>query len=453
MNDATAIWQRMQINLEKCLKPGLFQVWIKPLQATFADAKGQELILEAPNEFVASWVRERLMGHILEAAKEVLGAAPKISICSSKKAPEKLPLSLVGLGRTKEKEQLALPIQTSVTRTTIFRYSFDDFVVGPCNELAFVASTSFCSRSISSDQLFLCSGPGLGKTHLVQAVGRELVRECNRSRVRIAYLTAEEFACHLIMAIKSKQIEQFKARFRDNIDILLLEDIHFFQGKEKMQNEFLSTIKSLQNQGKKVVFSSTFLPRELDGLDSHLISRLCQGFLAVIEKPDFETRVKIVHTKARNFQVTIPTEVGELLAEKIQNDVRQLESCLQNLIFKARLLKEKITLDLAWQVLKNYGLEEQSLDLQRIMQFVAAAFDLPVEALCSKSRKKQCVLARNTAFYLARKYTDHSLKEIGQKFNRRHSTVLKGIARVEREINKQTPLGRQLAKVIERIER
>jgi chromosomal replication initiator protein len=287
----------------------------------------------------------------------------------------------------------------------------------------------------------------------VQAVGRELVRECNRSRVRIAYLTAEEFACHLIMAIKSKQIEQFKARFRDNIDILLLEDIHFFQGKEKMQNEFLSTIKSLQNQGKKVVFSSTFLPRELDGLDSHLISRLCQGFLAVIEKPDFETRVKIVHTKARNFQVTIPTEVGELLAEKIQNDVRQLESCLQNLIFKARLLKEKITLDLAWQVLKNYGLEEQSLDLQRIMQFVAAAFDLPVEALCSKSRKKQCVLARNTAFYLARKYTDHSLKEIGQKFNRRHSTVLKGIARVEREINKQTPLGRQLAKVIERIER
>ncbi|WP_289510027.1 chromosomal replication initiator protein DnaA [Desulfovulcanus ferrireducens] len=444
MNDS---WQRMLKILEKCLKPGIFQVWIKPLQADF---KGQELILEAPNEFVASWVRERLKGHILEAAKEVLGLAPKISICSSKKAPEKMPLNL---GRAKVKEQLGLPIHTSVPKTTInFRYSFDNFVVGPCNELAFVASKTFCSQSISSDQLFLCSGPGLGKTHLVQAVGKELSSECNRSNVRIAYLTAEEFACHLIMAIKSKQIEQFKARFRDNIDILLLEDIHFFQGKEKMQNEFLSTIKSLQNQGKKVVFSSTFLPRELDGVDGHLVSRLCQGFLAVIEKPDFETRVKIVHNKARSFQVSIPEEVGELLAEKIQNDVRQLESCLQNLIFKAKLLKERISLDLAWQVLKNYGLEEQTFDLKKIIQFVAGAFDLPVEALSSKSRKKQCVLARNTAFYLARKYTDHSLKEIGQQFNRRHSTVLKGIANVEREISKQTPLGRQLAKIIERLE-
>jgi chromosomal replication initiator protein len=437
-------WQRIQHILQKCLKEGIFKVWIKPLQGEFKDNK---LVLIARNEFVASWIREKLLEQIKQAAFEVLGEVPEIELKVSKAKP-----SVPFLAQAEEKSQLALPIAPKVNVEGVFRYTFQDFVVGPCNELAFLASRTFCQSYISSDQLFLCSAPGLGKTHLVQSMGWELLKNSNRSKVRIAYLTAEEFSSQLVLAIKSKQVEQFKAKFREQIDILLLEDIHFFQNKEKLQDEFLCTIKSLTNQGKKVVFSSMFLPKELQGVDSQLTSRLCQGFMAVINKPDPDTVLRILEHKSKKLQVNIPKNVGEYIASRVHSDIRQLESCLNNLVLKAKLLKEKISLDLAKEVLKHYTLEKDNvIDLDYILKNVARVYDLSLEELLSQSRKKSYVWARNTAYYLARKYTDLSLEEIGRRFNRRHSTVLKGIAKVEREINRQTPLGRQIEKTLERI--
>ncbi len=444
------VWERIQIILEKSLKSGIFQLWIKPLKGEY-HSKKKTLVLSAPNEFVASWVRERLQTMIAEAAQDVLEVTPYIRIEASENGDSCNPLE-AEVQEVKSKEsQPHLPLQSSVQLTSRFRYNFQDFVVGPCNELAFVASRSFCRENISSDQLFLCSSTGLGKTHLVQSMGNNLVTESNKQKPAVAYLTAEEFACQLIQALKSKQVEQFKAKFRDQIDILLLEDIHFFQGKEKIQYEFLSTINALQSQGKKVVLSSTFLPKELNDLDSNLVSRLCNGFMAVIDKPDLGTRQEILRQKANSLQVSIPDEVTHLLAERIQTDVRQLESCLHNLVFKARMLKQKITTQTAQEVLRNYDLQEQSLDMEQIIQSVCRVFELPQDKLCSKSRKKQHVLARNLAFYLARRYTGHSLKDIGYRFNRRHPTVLKGITNVEREISKDTPLGRQLKDTVTKI--
>ncbi len=408
------------------------------------------MTLQAPNEFVASWVRERLQGMIIEAGQDVLGITPRLEITTAREDDVCTPLGASGQTRSRESRK-HLPVQSNIQVISRFRHSFQDFVVGPCNELAFVASRSFCREQVSSDQLFLCSSTGLGKTHLVQSMGSNLANESNRDTLRIAYLTAEEFACQLIQAIKSKQVEQFKARYRNQIDILMLEDIHFFQGKEKIQGEFLSTINSLQSQGKKVVLSSSFLPKELNDLDSNLVSRLCRGFMAVIDKPDLQTRQEILLQKATRMQVSLPQEVSRVLAERIQTDIRQLESCLSNLVFKARMLKERITLEMALEVLKNYDLKEQNLDLEEIIQSVCRVFDLPREKICSKSRRKQHVLARNLAFYLARKYTGHSLKEIGYRFNRRHSTVLKGVANVEKEVNTDTPLGRQLKDAVSRV--
>lgn len=437
-------WQRIQNILQKCLKEGLFKVWIKPLEG---EVVGNKLILTARNDFMASWVREKLLDKIKEAAFEVLGEVPEVEIKITRKRK-----CVPFLAEQQDSSQLALPIAPKVNVEGVFRYSFNDFVVGPCNELAFLAAKTFCQSYIASDQLFLCSSPGLGKTHLVQSMGLELLKKSNKNRVKVAYLTAEEFSSQLVLAIKSKQVEQFKARFREQIDILLIEDIHFFQNKEKLQDEFLCTIKSLTTQGKKVVFSSMFLPKELKGIDSQLTSRLCQGFMAVINKPDPETVLRILEHKSKKFQVSIPKAVGEYIANRVQSDIRQLESCLNNLILKARLLKEKISLDLAREVLKNYALEKENvIDLDYILQNVSRVYDLSLEEILSKSRKKNYVWARNTAFYLARKYTDLSLKEIGRRFNRRHSTVLKGIAKVEREISRQTPLGRQIEKTLERI--
>ena len=444
----TNVWERIQIILEKNLKPGLFQLWIKPLKGSY-NSETRLITLEAPNEFIASWVKEKLEDFVLESSKDVLGLTPELSITSPKNNGSSSPMK-VSRNCTRY-EQPALPGKTPLNIMSSFKFTFQDFVVGPSNELAYVASKSFCSQNITSDQLFLCSSTGLGKTHLAQSMGNFLAEHSNRKSIRLAYLTAEEFASQLVMAIKSKRMEEFKARFRDQIDVLLIEDIHFFQGKEKIQNEFLSTVNSLQCQGKKIVFTSTFLPKELNDIDSNLISRLCRGFLAVIDKPDLKTRQEIVRNKATSLQVSLSDEVTDFLAGRIQKDIRQLESCLNNLIFKARMLKENITLELAMQVIKNYDCQDAKINMDEILTQVCTLFDISRESICSRSRKKQYVLARNVAFYIARKYTDFSLKEIGYQFNRRHSTVIKGITSIEKEISRHSPQGRQLKQTINQI--
>ena len=438
-------WQQILNILEGSVPEPVFKVWLQPLEA---ELEKDKLWLRARNDFMAGWIREKFLAKIQEASAEVLGFIPEIKIEAKKQ--KKFQPVLAELNQNSA--QAHLPILPEVRSSCVFRYYFEDFVVGPSNELAFLASKSFSQNQVSTDQLFLCSAPGLGKTHLVHSVGTELLKVSNKSRLKIAYLTAEEFASQLVSALRSKQMELFKAKFRQNIDVLLIEDIHFFQNKQKLQDEFLCTIKSLTEQGKKVVFSSTFLPKELEGLDAQLVSRLCQGFLAVINRPDQETLLRIIEHKSKKMQISIPKDVGEYLACSVNKDIRQLESCLLNLILKARLLKRNVDLSFAQEVVRQFKPNKgQEIDLDFIIKRVAQVFTLPEEALVSKSRKKDYVLARSIIFYLARKHTDLSLGDIGQRFNRKHSTVLKGIAKIERECSRNTPLGRQIKQSIKAV--
>ena len=447
-----SMWSATQKILERSLNPGLYQVWIKPLDAVI---DGATLTLSAPNEFVASWVRERLAGQIAEAAAQAMGQVPTVAVvaraaadgpvtfCREPEAPaafqaasQNAPSGANGDG--------AAPGQ-------LFRFSFDQFVVGPSNALAYEASLGLCRETLPASQLFISAGPGLGKTHLTQAMGNHLSAAEGGRKPRVVYLTAEEFSSRLILHIKMREVERFKAQFRENVDLLILEDIHFFQGKLKLQDELLNTISALQTRGCRVVMTSSFLPKELSGLDNQLASRLCAGFLATIELPDFKTRRSILTRKAKTHQVLLPGEVADLLAGRIKNDIRQLESCLQNLILKARILGKAINLDMAWDILKNYDLARPVVGLDQIVEFVCSTYDISPEGLASKSRKRQHVMARNTAFFLARKHTELSLHHIGERFNRRHSTVVKGITAVERQLSLQTPLGRQLEMTIEKL--
>ncbi|GFM37412.1 chromosomal replication initiator protein DnaA [Desulfovibrio psychrotolerans] len=509
------IWPHIQQILQKRLTPGLFKVWITPLAA---EVSGKEIRLTAPNDFVASWVRDRLLDDITAAAAEVMslsqndlsatGEMPVVTVCASKtpqQAPARtltqagvLPLnqadhaeaafgaktvadwricdagevangfaasgerfgvaggtqySMTQQAGFAETRQMSLPIsQPLVSRVVDWRFDFESFVVGPSNNLAFAASQGITRSSQSADTLFLSSGPGLGKTHLMQAVGNELCRSSNRSRVRVEYLTAEEFGTRLIAALKSREVDRFKARYRD-VDLLLLEDVHFLQGKERMQDEVLATIKALQSRGSRVVLSSSFAPRDLKELDSQLVSRFCSGFLAAIERPDFATRRDILRRKASQYQVTLPDNVTDLLAENIRADVRQIESCLHNLILKARILNQQISMNIAWEVISQYASHETVMDMESIVRCVCNGFDLSPSQLNSRSRRRELVVARNTVFYLARKHTDMSLKDIGDHFNRKHSTVLKGITNLEREMSRETPIGRQVASTVALIER
>lgn len=352
--------------------------------------------------------------------------------------------------------QFALPVEQTTQSRQLpepgWRFSFDDFVVGPCNELAYAASRSMCDDLLHADILYLSSAPGLGKTHLMQAVGKALCSCCNRRSMKVEYLTAEELTTQFFQALKSQSMDRFKARFR-TADLFLLEDVHFMQGKEKMQSELLATVNALSERGSKVVFTSSFIPKDLKSLDNQLQSRLSAGLLAVIDRPDEALRRKILRHKAATHQVVLPDEVEDALAKYINKDVRQIESCLQNLILKARLLNTNISLKMAFEVMSHYAQCHPVLDMESILLFVCKAFRINREQLFSACRKQEFVQARNTAFFLARKHTDLSLEAIGRQFNRRHSTVLKGITSLEREISRQSPLGRQLANTLSLIER
>jgi ATPase involved in DNA replication initiation len=353
--------------------------------------------------------------------------------------------------------QVPLPVSLVADRASDrqmrkWRHSFDDFVIGPSNELAHAASRSICGEMQGCELLFLNSAPGLGKTHLMQSVGNYLCTCCNRKLPRVEYLTAEEFTSQFFLALNQKETDKFKHRFRD-IDLLLLEDVHFLQGKAKTQDELLGSLKAIDARGGKVVFTSSFAAAELRNMDEQLHSRLCSGLLAPITRPDEETRKRIFYQKARAFQVHLPEEVEDTLARHIRSDVRQIESCLRNLVLKARLLNCGISLQMAWEVIAQYVNHAPVLDFEGIVSFVCKGFGLSKEQLCSNSRKQEYVMARNSAFFLARKHTDLSLEAIGQQFNRRHSTVLKGITNIEREMGRQTPAGRQLTRVLGMIEK
>ena len=312
------------------------------------------------------------------------------------------------------------------------------------------AAQDVCRSGGDVRTLFVNSASGLGKTHLAQAVGQSLSR--NSSGARVAYLTAEEFASRFVAALRSHDVEAFKGRLKE-LDVLLLEDVHFFQGQEKMQDMALAVVKNLQARGGRVIFTSSFSPRELQRVDSQLVSHFCSGILTNMGRPDEEMRRHILTRKARSFQVLLPDPVCDLLASRLRGDVRQMESCLNSLIFKARLLNCGLNLDLALEVLNQYAGVDCGPDLPTIIRLVCESYGLEERQLCSRSRRRECVLGRNTVYYLARKHTELSLEEIGGPFNRRHSTVIKGITSVERELSKESSLGRQIARAVDLIER
>lgn len=433
-------WERVVARVAQCIPPGMMQLWVRPLSGMVVD---DTLVVRAPNQFVRDWVENRLRATFEDAAEAELGFRPRLDLGVVEESSRLLAAS----------RQLVLPTPTAAppVSTVAFRHGFDDFVVGPCNQLAYAAAQGFCRGDAGVEQMLLCAAPGLGKTHLAQAIGAEIVRHTGQRQVRVCYVSAEEFVSQLVVAIRSRTTEQFKNRFRQNVDLLLLEDVHFFQGKEKMQDELVSTLDCLRQSGRQVVLTSSFLPRDLKDMDVHLTSRLTQGFLATMDRPDYATRLAIVQDKARREGITMPASVAELLAQRLRSDVRQLESCVRNLVLRARLLSVDITTALAWEILRNYEIDSPCLSLDAIISFVCQAYGISFDELCSRSRKRDRVVARNTVFYLARKHTELSLVEIGRRLNRNHSTVIKGITSVEREIARRTPLGNQLAHTIGRL--
>lgn len=492
-----SLWCNICKKLAETLPETQFKVWILPLSASMA---GETLTIHAVNDFVAKFLRTKFLEQILSIAQQAGAGAIQVNISVGTEGRKASECVAEFSGATKvspvgsivdaahadtslnspshecvasdthaatvtqnmaqgsmQVRQESLPLSWSprTYNPRSWRYKFSDFVVGPCNELAHAAAKSLCAQSAHStysDVLFLCSQPGLGKTHLMQAVGSGLAAVSNYHAPRVEYLSAEEFATQMRLALRSGEIDRFKTRFRE-ADVLLLEDIHFLQDKIKTQDEVLATVSSLLQRGSRVVFSSSFAPRDLSGIDSQLLSRLGSGLIAGIERPDFETRRKIISHKASVHKVYLADEVTDYLAQTINSDVRQIESCLHNLALKAKILNTTISMHMAMETVANYASDNSSVTLSTIARLVCESFGVTPEFMNSKSRKQQYVQARNTAFFLARKHTDLSLQDIGRHFNRSHSTVIKGITSLERDVHQQNTVGRQIQGTISLIER
>lgn len=417
--------------------------------------------LSVPSIFVANWVRDKLGDPLRHAAAPVLGLTADsitldIRVVEPTPVERPVPLSMppqvpacVPMPHTAEaavQRHLPLPVPPLPR----WRYHFDDFVVGPTNAVAVAAARDLCRPRSSVETLFVSADSGLGKTHLIHAIGQCLCAD--QGQARVGYLTAEDFTSRFVMATRSHQMDSFKSSLRD-LDVLLLDDVHFFQGKEKTQDEALATIKSLQARGSRVVLTSSFTPRELSHVDGQLVSYFCSGLLANMDTPTTDMRRDMLRRKARLHQVILPETVVNLLAEQLDTNVRQLESCLNNLIFKARHLNRPICRELALDVLGHYAHVERCVDVESIIRLVCESYGLSPRQLTSRSRRHECVLARNTIYYLARKHTELSLQQIGEKFNRRHSTVIKGITSIERTLQHQSSLSRQITSTVQLVER
>lgn len=449
-----SLWSDIRRELAQSMENAGVSVWLDSLNAEYAEGR---LTLFAGTEFMARFVREHFRDDILRAAEGRLGAAPSLEIKArprpeSEKAPsrgEKAAELAPALPETQAERPGALYLQRP------WRYSFEDFVVGPCNDFAYAAARSLCGgRSRFSDLVYLCSPAGMGKTHLLQAVGGSLSGADNLLAMRVEYLNATDFANQLRSLLRGNDMDRlnrFKERFRA-ADALLLENLHAVQKMEKTQNELLSIISCLLDKGGRVLLSSTAPPHELRDMDEQLRSRLASGIIAGIEPPDAETRLRIISRKAAAQQLALSEDIAAYLAEHMRTDVRRIEGCLHTLACKAKMLNRAISMDLARETLGEC-LGHSAPALPELIRLVCEGFGLTPEDLRSKSRKRGYVQARNALFHLARRHTDLSLQELGRRFNRSHSAVSKGIESLEQEMQRQSHAGRQLARTVELIER
>jgi chromosomal replication initiator protein len=419
-----AVWQAAKEILKEQLPEATFDLWIEPLLAE-SGPEG-ELALSCPNPFALRWVQ----AHYLQLIRETLGSVRERGRPVHLKlltAPMRPP-ALV------PRCQPSLPMVSKKAAGRWFNraFTFDQFVVGSSNRLAYQASRALARNDTFYNRiLFLTSGPGLGKSHLSQAVGNFITQAAAGRQVR--YLTAENFANEMVDALKNGQMSTFKDRFRRDCDVLLLEEVQFLSGKEKIQAEVCYTLDTLVSQKKRLVFTSCYLPGEISHLSQELRSRLTGGLITPIAPPDFATRVNILGNKAKNRGVQVSAKILEYLAEYVDGDVRRLESALDCLVARSSLLKETLSLRMAEEVLQDLKAVETRLKTPDIQKIVGDYYGVSLPELLGRSRQKRLVRARQMALYFCRIYTEKTMMELGRLFQRSHASVVHALQTLERD--------------------
>lgn len=441
-------WDKTITRLQESLPPHTFNTWIKPLSYKTAD--DSQVFVEVPN----TYYRDRLQSTYSSMIKKTMRELSQninldvAFVVPSTTSPVFNPDQFKKISQEKTREKLAQKavIQTQEKTNLYDQYTFDKFIVGTGNQFAHAAAESVAAKPGQQyNPLFLYGGVGLGKTHLLCAIGHSMKQQNPQSKV--IYETCEQFTNQMINAIRYQKTEQFRTRYRNNCDLLLLDDIQFLSKKERTQEEFFHTFNVLHQQNIQIVFTSDELPKNIPDIDERLRSRFEWGLLCDIQAPDLETRVAILGKKIEELHLDVDQDVLNFLAEKFQNNVRSLEGALTRLSAQASLSNTKIDKDFALKVFSDQ-ISERVLNIETIQQKVASFFMLNVSDLKSSSRKKNVAQPRQIAMYLSRKHTRHSFPEIGQKFGGKdHTTIMHAVKKVEKMQKEEEDIKNTLAAI------
>jgi chromosomal replication initiator protein len=423
-----------------------FNIWFGPIRC--ASVSSVAIVLEVPNHFFKSWLMERYMDVLSSAVTKAAGSELKIEFVlgddapsgaaqvaehdTSKKGAKKDPKGFWPFARQAADHAREIGLED--------RYTFDSFVIGPSNRFAHAAAMAVAdSPAKAYNPLFIYGGTGLGKTHLMHAIGKRALEK--NPKARVLYISSEDFTNQLISAIQNRSTLKFRDKYR-NVDVLLIDDVQFIAGKDSTQEEFFHTFNALYDAHKQIVVTSDRPPKEIQKLEERLVSRFLYGLVTDIQPPDFETRMAILKKKSEKETVTLPEDVFYFLAEKIKTNIRELEGALMRVVASAKLVGKDINVDLAKDLLKDMITEgEKKVSIDLIQKRVSEYFDIKLSDMRAKKRSKAVAYPRQIAMYLARQLTDYSLPEIGDQFGGRdHTTVMHACGKIETDIESKEGL-------------
>ncbi len=436
------LWGNILNHVKKEVNGNSFATWFKPIKPS--KVEDDTLTIQVPSQFFYEWL-ETHYGTVLNSAViHTLG--PKGRLLYSVIMDSSIhSVQLPSIKKTAPKPS----VQSNVNE----RFTFDSFVEGDCNKFAKAASLTVAKTpgGTTFNPLLIYGGVGLGKTHLIQAIGNMAMQSGNLKRVM--YVDSERFTMDFINSIQKNKTTEFSSIYR-NVDLLVVDDIQFLSNKERTQEEFFHTFNTLHNKGKQIVLSSDRAPKELNGIEERLISRFQWGLVVDIQLPDLETRQAILQKKAEENGLDLPGEIFQFIATNITSNIRELEGALIRLLAYSSLNGEDITLNLAKRLLKDVCMPQmKAISVEFIQKTTADYFDFPDDMMRAKTRKKEIAQARQIAMYLSKNLTDSSLKTIGLHFGGRdHSTVIHAISTIEKMLLQNAKIRDQVDAIKNKIE-
>ncbi len=482
--DARQVWRAALGELQVSLSPANFETWLRDTQ--LVDVDEQRFRIAVPNGFAKDWLESRYRSLISQTLARIVGYSVQVefvigtsSEVAAADTPEAEPAdtppttastrgagsstvtsappsrATTSAGANARQQVRVEPTRVGGEGGTTFinpRYTFNNFIVGSANRLAHAASLSVAERpGHAYNPLFLYGGVGLGKTHLMHAIGNQVIAKFPRKRV--VYATSEKFTNEFIASIQQGKIDEFRARYR-RIDLLLIDDIQFIADKERTQEEFFHTFNAIHEDGKQIVLSSDRPPKAILTLEERLRSRFEWGLIADLTVPDLETRIAILRAKAEEGAVPITSDVVEFIARKVVSNIRELEGALNRIVAYASMGAMPIGIELAQAVLSNvlYNPKKRQVTPERIARVVSEYYSVPMDVLQGQKRDKAIVVPRQIAMFLMREETDVSLLRIGAELGGRdHSTVLHACDKINREVAVNDELRREISAVRELI--